>query len=63
MKNEKELSSHVLKHLPKGYSGLKTFIQLEDDHLDKYDEIKKIINKHWKVNFRKNHITNSLFFT
>ena len=52
-KSDKELCSHVLKNLPKGYSGLKTVIQLMDDHLDNYEGIKKTISKHWRVNHRK----------
>ena len=51
-KSTKELCSHVLKNLPKGYSGLKTMLQMADDHLQKYDDIKKSVSKHWKVNYR-----------
>ena len=52
-KGKKEVCSHIIKNLPKGYSGLRTVIQMEDDHLDKLDETKKIISKHWRANYRK----------
>ena len=52
-KISKELCSHLLKNLPRGYSGLKAMLQMADDYLDKYEDIKKAISKHWKVNHRK----------
>ena len=41
-KSSKELSLHLLKNLPKGYSSLKTMLQLVDDHLDKCEEIQSV---------------------
>ena len=33
-KGKKEVCSHIIKNLPKGYSGLRIVIQMEDDHLE-----------------------------
>ena len=52
-KSEKEMCSHIISNLPKGYSGVKNMIQLVNKYLDDCDAVKKIITKHWKVNHRK----------
>ena len=52
-KSKKEVCAHILNSLPKGYSRVKTVIQIEDNHLDDLDAVKKSISKHWKVNHRK----------
>ena len=52
-KSKKEMCAHILRTLPKGYSGIKTVIQMKDDHLDNLDNVKKAVVKHWKVNHRE----------
>ena len=52
-KNEKEMAVHILSSLPKAYRHVKTNIQITDNYLDKLDDIKSQITKHWKLNLRK----------
>ena len=52
-KSDKEIAAHVLSNLPKGYKSVKTILEMDDDHLDDLDKVKKRITKHWKTNYRK----------
>ena len=51
-KSEKEICAHILSSLPRGYSGVKTVIQMTDNYLDSLENVKLAIAKHWKVNHR-----------
>ena len=52
-KSEKEVAAHIINNLPKGYSAVKTIIQMDDQYLNDVEKLKKQITKHWKTNFRK----------
>ena len=45
-KSEKEITAHVINHLPRGYSAVKTVIQMDDNYLNDLEKVQSQISKH-----------------